>query len=59
MIYNIPTPDNVSLPAEVKLDMKSIMEVFLSQLRLLLGLNPLVITSELGRNIMYMIIFYL
>ncbi|KAK2150739.1 hypothetical protein LSH36_391g00004 [Paralvinella palmiformis] len=41
MIYNIPTPENVSLPAEVKLDMKSIMEVFLSQLRLLLGLNPL------------------
>ena len=45
MVYNMPTPDNVSLPAEVKLDMKTVMEVFLSQLRLLLGLNPLVITG--------------
>ncbi|KAK3095640.1 hypothetical protein FSP39_017048 [Pinctada imbricata] len=39
-IYNVKSPSqNASLPHEVSLNMKQVMEVFISQLRLLLNLN--------------------
>jgi hypothetical protein len=40
MVYNLPSPENVTLPAVVDLDMQMVMEIFLSQLRLLLAINP-------------------
>jgi hypothetical protein len=42
-IYNIPNPgQNDTLPVSVSLNMKSVMEVFIAQLRLLLNLQSLV-----------------
>ncbi|KFM69763.1 GPI transamidase component PIG-S, partial [Stegodyphus mimosarum] len=38
LMYNCPVPENSSLPHSVNLDVHAMMEVFLSQLRLLLGL---------------------
>ena len=40
MIYNVAGPtENATLPDPVLLDMKRVMETFLSQLRLLIGIN--------------------
>ncbi|CAH1785714.1 unnamed protein product [Owenia fusiformis] len=45
LIYNVETPQNVSLPAAVEVDMKPVMQVFLAQLRLILGI-PTVVEKE-------------
>ena len=41
LVYNVATPpENATYPHKVTLDMRRVMEVFVSQLRLLLGVNP-------------------
>jgi len=40
LIYNTESPENETLPAHRSVDMKPVMETFLSQLRLLLGVRP-------------------
>ncbi|KAI0230825.1 GPI transamidase component PIG-S [Lamellibrachia satsuma] len=41
LVYNVANPpENVTYPHQVTLDMRRVMEVFVSQLRLLLGVNP-------------------
>ncbi|KAK2187452.1 hypothetical protein NP493_165g06010 [Ridgeia piscesae] len=41
LVYNVATPpENATYPHKVMLDMRRVMEVFVSQLRLLLGVNP-------------------
>ena len=40
-MYNVANPpENVTYPHAVTLDMRRVMEVFVSQLRLLIGVNP-------------------
>lgn len=42
-IYNVPNPGvNDTLPVPVSLDMKSVMEVFITQLKLLLNIQSVV-----------------
>ena len=40
LVYNLESPNNETLPAHRALDMRVIMETFVSQLRLLLGITP-------------------
>ena len=41
LVYNVANPpENVTYPHAVTLDMRLVMEVFVSQLRLLIGINP-------------------
>lgn len=39
MVYNVEVPENASLPHPVELDMQLVMQVFVSQIRLLLGIT--------------------
>ena len=48
MIHNIDTPkQDEPLPKPVSLDMTRVMEVFLSQLRMLIGIHTKVNTSRI------------
>jgi hypothetical protein len=47
-VYNVRLSENDTKPLEVHLDEKIIMEVFLAQLRLLLGISPIVIIPPSG-----------
>ena len=47
MVYNVDGPaQNASLPDPTALDMRAVMEVFISQLRLLLGITKTVSISN-------------
>lgn len=47
LVYNVANPpENVTYPHQVTLDMRRVMEVFVSQLRLLLGVNPQVCVNR-------------
>ena len=52
LVYNVATPpENATYPHKVTLDMRHVMEVFVSQLRLLLGVNPQVrVTASKNYN---------
>lgn len=50
MIYNVQgtAPENSTKPQQIAVDMKPVMSVFLSQLKLLLGLMPVVRTQAMS-----------
>ncbi len=51
MVYNVQDPaNNTGLPTEISVDMHSAMEVFLSQLRLLVGIPAQVRIQIIGQN---------